>query len=249
MINKLSNWAKLLKKLGFRHKNYEYLDSELVSVHWYKERLHVSLGTRYTDEYLEYLNENYSDGEKFNINWTKCEVVDITIYTNEFGYPEGCFEDGNWQGGISLSAINYYENFTELTYENFMKALYMAENPIEAKIKIVSGFIKEVELFLSKHRETLHNLGWYQFSNSLLCVGELSIETAPYIIFKHPEDRDLYDLNFHYNIFTDKLIFDFVEKTNNRLEPCKYHEQNVNELSVEEVKEQIIKFMNDHEIK
>jgi hypothetical protein len=247
--NRLSSWKELLESLGFESKYYGYLDCELTDVDWYdKDELHLITYTCFTKEYYEFLRDTLKEGEKFEIDWSQCEVTGILIETNEFGYQGGEFknEGGSlvWEGGICLTSNNLTENFNSFTYENFMKALYIARNPIAAKNKIALGYIKETEIFLGKFCSMLNTLGWKQYSSTFLPVGLAISETEPYITFRHPKGRDLWELIFYYNMFTDKLIYLRSEETNNPLKPYKNYEQNVNEMSVEELKEQVLDYMN-----
>lgn len=249
--NKLSSWKKLLEFLGFESRYFGYLDSELTEVDWYdKDGLHLVTNTCYTEEYCEYLRNTLNEGEEFEIDWSQCEVTGVSIKTDEFGYQEGTFEKQGcvlvWKGGIRLTSNNFTENFNSFTYENFMKALYMARNPIAAKNKIALGYINETEKFLEKHGKMLSDLGWKQYGSTFLNVGSTAVETEPGITFRHPEGRNLWELIFHYNMFTDRLVYVYSIENDNPLKPYKRYEINVNEISTEELKDKIMEYMKKH---
>lgn len=246
--NRLSSWKELLESLGFESRYFGYLDSELANVDWYdKDELHLVTHTCYTKEYCEYLRSTLKEGEEFEVDWSQCEVTSVSIKTDEFGYNGGTFEKSGgilvWKGEICLNSIDPIENFRSLTYGNFMKALYMAKNPIAAKNSIALGYIKETEMFLERCLGMLTSLGWKQYGSTFLNVGFSVTETEPYITFRHPKGRNVWELVFRYNIFTDKLVYLRFEETNNPLNPYKKYEQNVNEMSVEKLKEQVLNYM------
>lgn len=249
--NKLSSWKDLLESLGFESKYFGYLDSELTDVDWYdKDGLHLVTHTCYTKEYCEYLSNTLKEGEEFEIDWSQCEVTGISIKTDEFGYNGGTFEKSGgilvWKGEICLNSIDLIENFNSLTYENFMKALYMAKNPIAAKNNIALGYIKETEKFLERCLRMLTNLGWKQHSSTFLNVGSSVTDTEPNITFRHPKGHNLWELIFRYNMFTDKLVYVYSEENDNPLKPYKYYELNVNEVSLEKLEDMIVKYMKKH---
>nr|DAT77761.1 MAG TPA: Methylglyoxal synthase [Caudoviricetes sp.] len=249
--NRLSSWKELLESLGFESRYFGYLDSELTDIDWYaKDGLHLVTHTRYTEEYCDFLRNTLKEGDEFEIDWSQCEVTGVSIKTDEFGYQGGRFESEGytlvWKGEIHLTSNNSTENFNSFTYENFMKALYMARNPIAAKNKIALGYIKETEKFLEKHCKMLSDLGWKQYSSTFLPVGAAISETEPYITFRHPNGHNLWELDFRYNMFTEKLIYNRSEKTDNPLRPYKWYEQNVNEMSTDELKEQVLNYMKEH---
>lgn len=244
--NKLSSWKELLESLGFESKYFGYLDCELTSVDWYdKDGLHLVTETCYTDEYLNFLRNTLKEGDEFESDWSQCEVTSISIKTNEFGYNGGILDEGKWEGEIHLTTIKSKENFTSFTLENFIKALYMARNPIKAKSEIAKGYIEETDKFLEKHGKMLSDLGWKQYGSTFLPVGIIVMDTEPFITFRHPKGRHLFELEFVYNIFTNKLTYTRSEETGNLLNPYKLYEQNVNEMSTDELKEQILNYMKE----
>ena len=240
----LAEWQSILEELGFEHKYYNYFDSELVGVDWYKGKEHLITETCYSKEYLDYLKE-LPEGTKFEPDWTRCKVVGIYIETKEFGYPEGRYDyDGNWEGYMTLSENSYWDNFSSLSLEYFHKALWMSRNPISAKNEIVRGFIKEVDLFLQKYGTMLAELGFLEEGNNLLQVGTTLSETEPYIEYSHNNPYNLGEIILCYNMFTQKLFW--TKQVENPLDngkgikPYFRYQLNVNDISVDEFKEELI---------
>lgn len=242
----LADWQKVLEELGFEHKYYQYLDSELICVDWFKEKEHIITFCYYTEEYCDYL-KSLPEGTEYTPDWTQCPVTEILIETKEFGYPEGSHDlDGRWEGNIRLSDKHIYENFSSLSLEYFYKALWMSRNPISAKNEIVVGYAKEVDLFLQKYKEILAELGFEEEGNTLLLVGYEVCETEPYLEYSHRNSYNLGGLIISYNMFTKKLYWTkYVEnlEDDRRLHPYFEYQVNVNDIPAEEFKAELINYL------
>lgn len=84
-----------------------------------------------------------------------------------------------------------------------------------------------------------------RYGSTFLPVGVIIMDTEPSITFRHPKGRHLFEIEFVYNIFTNKLTYTRSEETGNPLNPYKLYEQNVNEMSTDELKEQILDYMKE----
>jgi hypothetical protein len=232
----LSEWIKILNDLEFKEDTFDYVGCELSKITLKHENETIGIFCCYSDEYLEYVNNLPKDTE-FVPDYNKCEVESIQIFTKEFAYPIMHYDsNGKFKGCIELGYR--YDNFNSLTYDNFIKALWMSRNPIEAKLEIVEGFISEVRLFLDKHGDVIKKLNLKEVGNSLLKVGDTLRQTEPYIAYLCSE-HDYFGVYFEYNIFTGKLI----------LKQCKYNSPydhdyvinaiNVNDITSEELETEI----------
>lgn len=238
--NKLSSWAEALRSLGFEDRYYGYISFGITDIDWYdKDKIHVNTSVCLSKEYDEYL-QTLDNLDNIDLDWARCDVVDISIETKEFSYNSDYM---HWLHGDAIVLTqNYIENFNSLTYDNFLYVLYMVKNPISAKVEITQNFIIEVKTFLHKHEKMLLDLGWEQNSCDLLSIKPL-ISTEPSISFirRRKESDTLIDLSFRYNMFTKKLVFIGDAKSG-----CAYysaHEYNVNDLTTEELKQLIIEYM------
>lgn len=235
----LAEWQKILEELGFKHEYYNYLDCELIGVDWFKGREHIVTGTCHSKEYNEYLRK-LPEGTEFETDWNQCLVTDITIYTDEFAYPEvyqRAFDD--WEGSINLSDITMYKNFNSLTLDYFRKALWMSRHPIQAKNEIIKSFINECDIFFSKHGEVMTKLGYKEQSNNILQVGGTVFETEPFISFIHRNAYNIGEESFHYNMFTGKLIYVKSVLKESKWKGVDYYQFNVNEMTPDELETEL----------
>lgn len=248
----LADWQKILEGLGFEHKYYQYLSGELTCVDWYKGKEHVITFCYYTEEYIEYL-KSLPENTEYEPDWTQCPVTEILIETKEFGYPEGSHDfEGHWEGNIRLSDNSYYDNFSSLSLEYFMKALWMSRNPISAKNEIVRGYIKEVDLFLQKYDSMLAELGFVEAGDTLLCTGRYVVETEPYLEYSHCNSYNLGEIVLSYNMFTQKLFW--TKHVDNPMDkgkgwkPYFRYQLNVNDIDAEEFKSELIDHLKYHNL-
>lgn len=219
---------KRLKQLGFTDEYYGYVNYGLADIDYTYENKTITIQCYCKEE-----TEEVTFGVKDFSNYLVSKVI---IKTKEFGYPEGRYDiDYEWQGSITLSDDNTIENFISLTPQNLDKALWMFEHPIQAKIKIAKGYIKEAEEFVIKFGKILDDLGWIEYSNSLFEVGCTNVETEPYLRYIYNNT----ELSFKYNMFTEKLEHIKIISKN----PIKYQVVNVNDLSKEDFRKEVIEFM------
>lgn len=247
----LADWKKILEDLGFKYESSQYLDSTLTCVDWRKEKEYITTFCYYTKEYCDYLESLPKDTE-FIPDYNQCIVMEILIETKEFGYPEGTWTfEGKWEGNIRLSDKRFYENFSSLSLEYFYKALWMSRNPIQAKSEIVLDFTKEINLFLQKYNDILLEFGFQEKGNTLLPVGYEVTETEPCLEYSHCNAYNLGELIIRYNMFTKKL---YLTKYINNLEknrvwhPYKKYQINVNEISEEEFRTELINHLKRHNL-
>lgn len=248
MTETLSHWQKILEGLGFEHKYYDYLDCELVGIDWYKGKEHIYVGCSYTEEYWDYIH-SLLGGTEFEPDWSQCMVNCIKIYTDEFAYPEGHYEGDRFIAGITLSDYSGEENFCSLTEPNFRKALEMSRHPIQAKLEIVRKFLNEMHTFFAKHGKTLEDLGWKECGTTFLPVGTGVWSTEPYLDFSYDKNPRI-ELDFNYNLFTEQLEFrKYIPRDDpKRNKPYNCYLLPVNDLSIDNFREEIITFMKEYYI-
>lgn len=241
----LTYWQKILEDLGFESKYYDYLDGVLYGVDWFNGEEYIRTELYYSEEYEKQLR-SLPDGTEYTPDWDQCIVHAIEIKTPEFAYPEGSWDEDGWNGNIRLSDISYHDNYRSLSLENFKKALWMSRNSITAKNKIVRGFIAEVDTFLNRYGNILKELGFEEEGDELLLVGYELSATEPSIEYSHKNAYNLGKLFFSYNMFTEKLYMTKVVNNPNdkrRLKPYFHYQLNVNDMSEEEFKSEVIEHL------
>ena len=240
----LSDWQKILEKLGFvKDDRYYFIDNELSAVDWFKDKEHIVTNTCYSKEFSDYL-DTLPEGSSFEIDFAQLEVHTIKITTKEFGYPEAEYTfDGTFIGNIELSDNSFHKNFSSLSLDYFLKALWMSRNPIKAKNEIVRKYISEVDTFIKKHGDMLKRLGFREKGDDILLVGYGRVQTEPFIEYYHDNIYRLGGISFSYNMFTEKLYYTKLVKLDKGRTCYEYHQLNVNDITPEELESELIEHL------
>lgn len=179
------------------------------------------------------------------------EICDLTFYSQSWAYPNayinecgGGIDVAEKNCGIKLTDFKQYGNLDHEINLYTEQAIKMFQDPLAYQNWLLKMFLDEQTLFIEKHYPMLKEMGYWMAESGLYKRGyEHEYTSEIYIVFKTETGQS--DLYIKQNLFTGKWTIDISEKkpyiVNNSENPNLYYQYNVNELSVDELRNIILK--------
>lgn len=160
--------------------------------------------------------------ERYNINFTvdeDGEIVEFEVTTESWDYPEGS-ESYNSSIKLENEDIQYLP-----------RAIEFLASPLDMTIDILEAYTRELKRFVAKFQICLEERDWWLDYESCLGSSSNKFSINPWFTYKHKYGGEL---GFTYSVWTGKLS-------------CSWFDvDDVFELSVQEFRDLLYKYMKDH---
>lgn len=178
------------------------------------------------------------------------EICDITFYSQSWAYPNayinecgGGIEVAEKNCGIRLTNYKQYENLDHEINLYIEQAVKMFKDPLTYQNWLLKMFLDEQTLFIEKHYSMLKEMGYWMAESGLYKRGfENEYTSEIYVEFKTV--TGLSNLYVRQDLFTGKWAIDVSKRkthiTHGNEEQNLHYRYNVNDLSVEELKNIIL---------
>lgn len=153
---------------------------------------HVTLFTRYTEEYTKEL-ESLPEGTEFEIDFSRVEVTGAWFKTL-ITYPEKTNSFCDEGTGIIVEGKEFEDNFE--------KVLWISENPTEHELGTIRSHYRNLEYFMKNFKPILMKYDFYECYDSFWDTTERH-SSAPRFDYRHINTRSDFDIDF---IFTTNPI-------------------------------------------
>ena len=145
---------------------------------------HVTLFTRYTEEYTKEL-ESLPEGTEFEIDFSRVEVTGAWFKTL-ITYPEKTNSFCDEGTGIIVEGKEFEDNFE--------KVLWISENPTEHELGTIRSHYRNLEYFMKNFKPILIKYDFYECYDSFWDTTERH-SSAPRFDYRHINTRSDFDLS------------------------------------------------------
>lgn len=153
---------------------------------------HITLFTRYTEEYTKEL-ESLPESTEFEIDFSRVEVTGAWFKTL-ITYPEKTNSFCDEGTGIIVEGKEFEDNFE--------KVLWISENPTEHELGTIRAHYRNLEYFMKNFKPILMKYDFYECYDSFWDTTERH-SSAPRFDYRHVNTRSDFDIDF---IFTTNPI-------------------------------------------